>query len=116
MKIADSQLPPKVTTDGLRNHFKTTYKLAEEQVDIMLVSSVKSLTTSFSALYEALEKDDEFEEVFRLAHNLKGLLLNMGESQWAELARNLEMAATAKEKLDYHSLVREIQSGVADIL
>ncbi len=116
MKTVDSQLPPKVTADKLRIHFRTTYKLSDEQVEVMLTSSVKSLTSCFSALHVALDREGGFEEVFRSAHSLKGLLLNMGENLWAGLARELELAAAGEEERDYHRMVSEIRYGIEDIL
>lgn len=116
MKSVEKQLPPKVRADVLRDHFRSTYKLADDQIDIMLASSAKSLTTSFSALFTALEKNEGHDQIFRLAHSIKGLLLNMGEAQWAELAREIELAASDSEVRDYLSMVKKIQYGVEDIL
>jgi HPt (histidine-containing phosphotransfer) domain-containing protein len=115
LKKDSKQLPPKVSFNSLRNHFRSTYKLTQDQIDIMLEASVKSLTTSFAALYAALESDDR-EQLFRTAHSLKGLLLNMGEKQWAELARELELETNGKNKQDYLSMVTNLEYGVEDII
>ena len=80
----------------------------------MLKASAKSLTACFAALHTALESDD-IEQLTRTAHSLKGLLLNMGESQWAELARELEHETTSKSKQEYLSMVKNLQYGVEDI-
>jgi len=108
------QLPPKVSINSLRNHFRSTYKLAEDQIDMMLVASAKSLTANFAALHTALESGD-IEQLTRTAHSLKGLLLNMGENQWAELARELELETTNKSKQEHLSMVKNLQYGVEDI-
>ncbi len=116
MESIDKHLPPKVRSDILRNHFRSIYKLADDQIDIMLASSAKSLTSSFSAIYEALDENQGLDKVYRLAHSIKGVLLNMGETQWAELAREIELAASDSEERDYRSMVKKIQCGVEDIL
>lgn len=115
MKTEGKKLPPKVSINTLRSHFRSTYKLAEDQIDTMLEASAKSLTTSLAALFAALESGDK-EQLFKTAHSLKGLLLNMGEDQWAELARQLEHATADQSGLDYLSMVKNIQYGVEDIL
>ncbi len=116
MNSIEKNLPPKVRTDILRDHFRSTYKLADDQIDIMLASSAKSLTSVFSALYAALDDNEGLDKIYRLAHSIKGLLLNMGETQWAELAREVELAASASEERDYRNMVKKIQYGVEDIL
>lgn len=115
METKERQLPAKVNLETLRAHFKLTYNLTDDQIDVMLEASAKSLTTSFSTLYTALETND-LEQVFRTAHSVKGLLLNLGEKEWAALARQLELAASKGEERGYKSLVTQIYEGVGDIL
>ncbi len=115
MKKDEKQLPPKVNTDNLKNHFRVTYKLADEQIEAMLESLANSLAKSLSALQINLDENDT-DQIFRLAHSIKGMFLNMGEKQWAELARELELAASEDKVCDYRSMVEKIQYGVEDIL
>jgi len=116
LNLEDTGVPPKVTVNNLRNHFKTVYRLADDQIDIMLESSAKSLNTSLSALYDAIGEGASLEEVSRLGHSIKGLLLNMGEQGWAELARELELSASGGADVDYKGLIDGIHKGVEDIL
>lgn len=108
--------PQAVHREKLREHFRKTYKLTEDQVDILLESTAKSMSSTLNALYVAVGGDSRLEEVSRLGHSMKGLLLNMGEQQWAETARELEKAAARGEKRDYGKMVRDIHQGVEDIL
>ena len=116
MKPEEKREPSKVTWERLRNHFKTVYRLADEQVEMMLKSSSRSLSASFDQMYEALKNESDFEKISRTGHSLKGLLLNMGESAWAEIARDIELSAAARKPKDYRALVDCLHSGVEEVL
>lgn len=116
MKTDEGATPPKIRTEKLREHFSTTYRLKDDQIDMMLASTSKSLNASLRALYEALDEGGNLNEVSRLGHSVKGLLLNMGEPQWAEFARELENSAAKGESRDYRKLVECIHRGVEKIL
>jgi hypothetical protein len=113
-KAMKSNFSP-VTIGNLRNHFKTTYKLNEEQIDLMVVSSARSLKTAFSAAEEILDSEDVCEKMIAVAHSLKGLLLNMGQMEWAGFAQEIEGAAKATENRDYHEMIRILRAGMEPI-
>ncbi len=112
----ENTTPARVSTDVLRKHFAASYNLKEEQIDLMLASSAKSLNKSLTALYEALDKRANLEELAKLGHNIKGVLLNMGEAEWAAIARKIEVSAAAGRSIDYRSMVEQIHQGVEDVL
>ncbi len=101
---------------NLRVHFETTYRLDDSQVEVMLESSVKSLKATLSRLDAAIEGDHGLKEVSRLGHSLKGLLLNMGEREWADLARLIEQSAAVGEQRDYRDILRGIGQGAEKLL
>lgn len=107
--------PPPVTISVLREHFRTTYKLDEAQVELMITSSKQSLDVTLSAAREALQHEKSCGDLARVSHNLKGLLMNMGEDGWAQLARNMEKAAKAGEEIDYAGIIDRLYAGVAEI-
>ncbi len=113
---ASGKSPANIHREWVRKHFLTTYGLSEDQTDALLESTAESMNATLGSLYAALEKDSSLEEISRLGHSMKGLLLNMGEQQWAEIARELERAAARAEKRDYEKMVRIIHRGVEDIL
>lgn len=108
--------PAKVNADVLRKHFKSNYDLEGDQVDLMLESSSQSLKKSLAGLYEALDQENNLEELAKLGHNVKGVLLNMGELEWAEVAKKIELAAAAGKKTNYRSMVEHIHEGVKGVL
>lgn len=116
MKREKEDKPAKVTLERLRHHFKSVYRLADDQVETMVLSSARSLNISLASLFEALDNDIDLSEISRVGHSIKGLLLNMGEQQWAELARELETSAASGLDINYRKLVDEINKGVEDIL
>ncbi len=109
-------MPSKVSRDRVRSHFQEVYSLSREQVEIMLKSSAQSLTTFLSALEDAVDNGRSLPEIARLGHGLKGVLLNMGEEGWAEVARNLESSAAAGKSMDYGEIVAAIRLGVDAVL
>jgi len=108
--------PAPVTIAGLKNHFHTTYQLGENQVELMVNSSRKSLDKILTEARTALHSDNIPVEMVSVGHSLKGLLLNMGEPEWAEVARELEKSARAGEVRDYAALVALLTEGLATVL
>lgn len=115
MKIQRA-LPSKVSRNSVKNHFLEAYSLSGDQVEIMLKSSAASLKTFLSALEDAVAAGGSFTEIARLGHGLKGVLLNMGEEEWAEQARYLERSAAEGKTVDYATMVTAIRQGVEEIL
>jgi HPt (histidine-containing phosphotransfer) domain-containing protein len=110
------QWPSPVEPSNLREHFTTTYRLNSDQVEVMLKSSALSLATTLAKLQKAIDENHGYGEISRLSHSLKGVLLNMGELEWAELARRIEKAAGAEEQEKYRDIVCGIRSGVENFL
>jgi len=108
--------PAPVTIAGLKKHFHTTYQLGENQVELMVNSSRKSLDKILTEARTALHSDNIPVEMVNVGHSLKGLLLNMGEPEWAEVARELEKSARAGEVRDYAALVALLTEGLATVL
>jgi HPt (histidine-containing phosphotransfer) domain-containing protein len=110
------QWPSPIEPSNLRVHFATIYRLDTNQVEIMLKSSAKSLETTLTELQKAIDGNNGYREIARLGHSLKGVLLNMGELEWAELARRIEKSAGAEEQENYRDIVGGIRSGVEKFL
>jgi len=90
--------------------------LNETQVETMLVSSSKSLKQALASAHDILagtEPEARFALVF---HSLKGLLLNMGEAEWAAYTKELEKKQTNGEQVDYAAAVAILEKGMAAIL
>ncbi len=108
--------PAPVSIDGLRTYFRSTYQLGEQQVELMINSSRKSLEKILAEARLALQSEEVCGEMVHIGHNLKGLLLNMGEPEWAELARELEHSARAGIQRDYVGMIDQFVQGMTAVL
>lgn len=101
----------------LKDHFKKTYRLTDEQVERMIRSSAASLHESLGSVAEFTDADweNDTEKIMQIAHSLKGLLMNMGESVWAERAREVEQRAEKDEEFDYKSFFQEMKEGLKEL-
>lgn len=105
-----------IKVENLRKHFKKTYKLVDDQIEVMIESSARSLRATFLAAENTLGDQESYDDIARHAHSMKGLLLNMGEAEWAARAREIELAALEKKNIDYRRRMAEIRSGVREII
>lgn len=109
-------VPTPLILDRLRDHFRRTYMLNETQVETMLVSSSKSLNQALASAHDILEGTEPEARFTLVFHSLKGLLLNMGEAEWAAYTKELEKKLTDGEQVDYAAAVEVLEKGVAVIL
>lgn len=82
----------------------------------MIQSSRKSMEKILSDAERALQAEDPRVQLGNIGHSLKGLLLNMGEQQWAEVARDLEISAKTGEERDYSACVTILNKGMAAVM
>lgn len=105
-----------VRVESLKNYFKSAYMLSDAQIDCMVESSAESLQSTLALLHRATERRYNFNEICVQSHRLKGVLLNMGENDWAEVARQMEKSASKKEHRKYFSIVERLHLAMVDIL
>ena len=108
--------PTPLVLDRLRDHFRRTYMLNETQVETMLISSSKSLNQALASAHDILEGTEPEARFTLVFHSLKGLLLNMGEAEWAAYTKELEKKLTDGEQVDYAAAVEILKKGMAMIL
>lgn len=113
---ADLPFPAPLVVERLRDYFRRTYALSESQVETMLVSSSKSLQQTLTGARETLDTSEPQTRMAFLFHSLKGLLLNMGEVEWAAYTKGLEQQQTDGEQVDYRAAVAALEKGMAEIL
>jgi len=84
----------------------------------MLKSSAQSLHdvfTSFDAL--AAEGWSDTSKIASISHNLKGVLMNMGEMEWAEKVMQIEQSAQQKKvATDYASFFNQLRKVYAPLV
>lgn len=105
-----------LSIEKLRIHFRDVYKLNESQVETMVQSSSKSLVFAMDTIDDFLRKKECGEGLGPVFHNLKGVLLNMGEEEWAHYFRTIERRIAADEKCDMSKVQKIMKSGLQDVL
>jgi hypothetical protein len=108
--------PAPVTLIKLREHFRCKYNLNESQVEIMVVSSSKSLKQGLDHLAAAFSQEQSEEQLRAIYHGMKGLLLNMGETEWAAYTREIEKKLLLNKKLDHGVIAGIMRNQMVDVL
>lgn len=109
-------IPAPLVLSKLRDHFRQTYMLNETQIETMLASSSKSLEHALSSVGEILKEPEDKERPVAFFHGLKGLLLNMGETEWASYIKAIENKLAAGGRIDYAMVIGIIEGGLGEIL
>lgn len=82
----------------------------------MLPEFKSTLSSHLESLEEAL-KENNPATLIRAVHTIKGAFLNLGLSECAKIALDIERGARiSDESLDYHALVASLREIVNDIL
>ena len=106
-------MPDPVSIETLRKHFRDVYSLTDPQVEIMLESSSRSVRQALDEVHPLLSDPElSVASLKPFFHGLKGLLLNMGESEWAEVARSLENMVEEGQLEDPAGVIRVLSSGL----
>ncbi|MDH5298675.1 MAG: response regulator, partial [Desulfobulbaceae bacterium] len=99
----------------VKKHLINVCRMPPERVD-MLFDSFRQTLAGYIADAEKALTDGDTASLRLAAHSLKGGLLNMGLSEWAELAYQLERDAQKGEIAPTHSdLLQEMQTGISPL-
>lgn len=108
--------PAPVVISRLTRYFEKTYQLGTGQAEQMVDSSRRSLEKILAHTGVALQSDDAGGEMVKIGHSLKGVLLIMGEGEWADVARDLERSARQGECRNYARILAGLAEGMAAVL
>ena len=109
--MTDMGTPRPIAAEALREHFVSVYRLTDEQAAKMIKSAAKSIHNAFELGDQALG-DGDLEMLSRFGHNLKGLFMNMGQPEWAEVARSVEQLAKANQLDEIHEQMQTLKEAV----
>jgi CheY-like chemotaxis protein/HPt (histidine-containing phosphotransfer) domain-containing protein len=108
--------PPKADIrHQVRNHLRTVDLLENEQIDHLLTIAAETLSDNLSTAESAL-KDADYKELGRIAHSIKGSLLNLGLDDIAQTAKKIEINAKENRKTDFKHLLSRLTENLADLL
>ena len=101
--------------DQIKSYLSRQFGLAEGQVSEMLPSFIATLSAHMTNLEKALASDD-LEALGKSGHTIKGALLNLGLSDCAEIALQIERKCKEGDlSMDYARLVADLR-GKIDVI
>lgn len=101
--------------DEIKEFFSSRLNLPDEKIEYFLKALMKSLKRELWNADNAIEKN-EMEKLGKIAHTIKGTLLNSGLTRWAKLVREIEYAAKNGEERDYPHLLLQLKKGLSILL
>ncbi len=94
-------------------HLLHAYMLKEEQIDIYLPRFLDSLQTYLEKLQQPLQTGN-FRELRKVAHTLKGALLNLGLHELADIAYTMEKAAGTEDTTqNFQAMYRQLHNEIS---
>ena len=114
-KVGSHSLPESNLLMKVTSHLTTTYNLQEKDVRHILVTSSEAFVENLAILEKAAEENN-FEELSKAAHSMKGGLLNLGLDHLAELAKFIELGAKDEEEKPYDDLVLLIDDSLTEFI
>lgn len=98
--------------ERIRVYLEKQFNLPEAQVLSMLPAFVDTLSSHMQRLEDALQENNLIN-IARAAHTIKGALLNLGLSEFAESALQIELGArNFDDTLDYPELIASLRQMV----
>ncbi len=83
----------------VKTHLKNTYGFEDGQIDTLFREMIHNLDDNL-AQAEAATVDKNIPDLGRIVHTIKGTLLSVGLNDWAEYAKNIELAAKNENKME----------------
>ena len=107
--------PNPVNLDRLRSHFREVYALTEPQIEVMLESSSRSVRQALEDVQPLLEENVSSKALKPFLHGMKGLLLNIGEVEWADRVREMERMAVENRLEEPQRAIALLETGLEEI-
>ena len=102
--------------DKIRVHMQNQFGLSDQQIDSMLPSFMETLAGYLNELAVQFAAGDQ-QEAGRVAHTIKGALLNLGLHEQASLAKDIELRAKAGiELVDLESDFKKLRAALGPLL
>ncbi len=90
--------------------------LGEDEVDALLQMARESLIENLEKLEQYL-KEENFEEFAKVAHTIKGVLLNLGLEKEAAISKKLELKAREeRNKEELVNMLSTFKQNLSDLL
>lgn len=81
----------------------------------MVSNSTRSVQSTHDTYLSLIADHERTDELASFCHTMKGLLLNMGQPPWAEVAEQAEHAARSGALQRCHQLLDDIFDGLREV-
>jgi len=103
-------------TDRIRVFLCEQFQLTPDQVTEMMPNFIATLSVHMASLERSLASGDP-QTIGKAGHTIKGALLNLGLTSYAELAFAIEkMGKSGDRSVDYKALVANLRSQIAPLI
>jgi signal transduction histidine kinase/DNA-binding response OmpR family regulator len=109
----DSDAP--VTLARVTHYLQTNTRLTAEQCQRVLGAVRRSIADNLVKADAALDRED-YPELGRAAHTLKGTLLQCGLNELAAEAEKIHKGTLSKSDLPYKSYLKHVHAGLAELI
>ncbi len=107
--------PVEKISKRVRDHLSTTYRLEGAEIEIFLQSSRKSVAENLEKA-ETCGKNGDFTGMKAVIHSVKGSLLNLGLSEFAERAQVIESELEAGGGVTCQEQLNGLRHALSDFL
>ena len=90
------------------DHLQEAYKMEDHIIEDLLEKAATAIKTDLAVLKNAM-KDEDTERCQKVAHNLKGVFLNLGCRELAEQAKNIEFMLSVQDQDNQNMIAAFIQ-------
>jgi signal transduction histidine kinase/DNA-binding response OmpR family regulator len=101
--------PPRM--EAVRTHLRVTTMLKPDQIEQILQAALRSIDDCLNKAAKALDHQDE-EELGRVAHTLKGTLLQCGLDEWAAQAQVIQTGIRDHQALPYADMMAALRKNL----
>jgi signal transduction histidine kinase/DNA-binding NarL/FixJ family response regulator len=101
--------------EHIRAYLGEVAPFSPEQIEKILQTAIRSMGNNFNLAEEALNRQD-FPEVYRAVHTLKGTLLQCGLAFWAEKAQEICTCINEQRDAPFAVLLDSLRAGLQPVL
>ncbi len=101
--------------ENIASHLIAEFELSQEQIDEMLPLFVETIHSHMEKLEETVKENDHIA-MKKMGHTMKGALLNLGVTELADLALQIESYSVNENNIcECRNIVEKLKMKINDI-
>lgn len=101
--------------DNITNHLIDEFELSQDQIDEMLPLFVETIHSHMKKLEKTVQEND-YDAMKKMGHTMKGALLNLGVTELADLAFQIESFSVGENDItECKGIVESLKMKINDI-